>query len=61
MTNEQVLAWVYHRTRNGLFSRSRSVRDNALAEVNKVTQRYGSAWVPENAKDPNQPWSGERP
>lgn len=61
MTNEQVLAWVYHRTRNGLFSRNRDVRDNALADVNKATQQYAKHWTPANASDPNQPWTGEQP
>lgn len=56
-----LLAWVYHRTRNGLFSRKRAVRDQALADVNRATQSYAGAWTPKNASDPNQTWTGEQP
>lgn len=61
MSSEQLLAWVYHRTRNGLFSRQRSVRDQALADVNHATQKYAGTWTPQNARDPNQIWIGEKP
>lgn len=63
-TSEQelrrVLAWVYHRTRTGLFSQKRSERDKALSDVNAATQQYDAAWTP-SERDPNKIWCGEQP
>jgi hypothetical protein len=61
MTDAELLAWIYHRTRNGLFSHKRGERDQALADVNHATQNYSGVWVPQNARDPNQIWMGEKP
>lgn len=59
-TPEQLLAWVYHRTRTGLFSFRRSERDKALSDVNYWTQKYAGAWTP-SERDPNRIWCGESP
>lgn len=56
----RVLAWVYHRTRTGLFSQKRSERDKALSDVNAATQQYDAAWTP-SERDPNKIWCGEQP
>jgi hypothetical protein len=60
MTETELLAWVYHRTRNGLFSFKRSERDKALSDVNFATQQYVGAWTPIE-RDPNKIWMGEQP
>jgi hypothetical protein len=57
----QRLAWVYHRSRNGLFSRKRSERDAALADINGWTSDYDMHWKPSESADPNSQWFGERP
>lgn len=60
MTDTQLLAWIHHRTRAALFSRSRRERDRALADVNYWTQRFAGAWTPVE-RDPNRQWCGETP
>lgn len=60
MTEAELLAWVYHRTRTGLFSMKRSQRDAALADVNAATQGYAGKWKP-SEPDPNKTWCGEKP
>lgn len=57
---KRVLAWIYHRTRTGLFSLRRSQRDAALSDVNAATQKYDAAWTP-SQRDPNKIWCGEQP
>lgn len=60
MTDAELLAWVYHRTRTGLFSPKRSERDQALADVNYWTQKHAGTWTP-SERDPNKIWCGEMP
>jgi hypothetical protein len=55
------LAWVYHRSRNGLFSHKRSERDAALSDINGWTADFDKYWTPSQAADPNSQWFGERP
>lgn len=57
----RVLAWVYHRSRAGLFSFKRAQRDAALADINGWTDRFADYWRPTHAKDPNAQWFGEKP
>lgn len=60
MTDAELLAWIYHRTRTGLFSFKRSERDKALSDVNAATQEYSGTWTP-SERDPNKIWCGEKP
>lgn len=57
----RVLAWVYHRSRTGLFSRRRSARDAALSDINGWTDCFADYWRPVHSKDPNAEWYGENP
>lgn len=57
----RVLAWVYHRSRTGLFSFKRSARDAALADINGWTDQFAEYWRPSLSKDPNAEWFGEKP
>ena len=35
-----VLKWVFQRSRQGCFSRKRSERDAALADINRYTEKF---------------------
>jgi hypothetical protein len=35
-----VLKWVFQRSREGCFSRKRSERDAALADINRYTEKF---------------------
>lgn len=57
----RVLAFVYHRSRFGLFSFKRSQRDKALSDVNYWTEKYGQYWQPPLPPSRDRLWCGERP
>lgn len=57
----RVLAFVYHRSKFGLFSFKRSQRDKALSDVNYWTEKYGVYWQPPLPPDRNRIWTGEQP
>jgi len=57
----RVLAFVFHRSKFGLFSFRRSQRDQALSDVNYWTEKYGVYWQPPLPPDRNRIWCGERP
>lgn len=65
MSNDEekrLLGWIYHRSRNGLFSFRRSERDKALSDINHQCSKYHACWDGQAAKaDPNHEWMGERP
>lgn len=59
---QRILGWIYHRSRNGLFSMKRSARDAALSDINHEVGRFARFWDGKTAKaDPNHVWLGERP
>lgn len=61
-STDELLAWVYHRTRAGLFSFKRSERDKTLSDVNFWTQKYSHHWKPSECnRNPNSIWFGEMP
>ncbi len=61
-TAQQLLGWIYHRTRAACFSHKRSERDKALSDVNHLTQQFQNCWNGEAAtRDPNRDWCGEQP
>jgi hypothetical protein len=62
LTPEQLLGWIYHRSKNGLFSFRRSQRDAALSDINHAVQNFGHFWNGDASKrDPNHEWMGEQP
>lgn len=59
---QRILGWIYHRSRNGLFSMKRSERDAALSDINHAVQKFGACWNGQAVKaDPNHVWMGEAP
>lgn len=59
---QRILGWIYHRSRNGLFSMKRSERDAALSDINHEVGKFAQCWDGQAAKaDPNHEWMGERP
>lgn len=57
----RVLAFVFHRSKFGLFSFKRSQRDKALCDVNYWTEKYSSFWKPALPPSRNRVWFGESP
>lgn len=57
----RVLAFVYHRSKFGLFSFRRRVRDAALSDVNYWTEKFGVFWQPPLPPTRDRVWNGERP
>jgi hypothetical protein len=58
----RLLGWIYHRSRNGLFSMKRSERDQALADINHLCGKFQACWDGQAAKsNPNHQWTGEQP
>jgi hypothetical protein len=58
----RLLAWVYHRSRQGCFSFRRSVRDAALSDVNYWTEKYSQYWKPGSfSYSRERIWCGEYP
>lgn len=59
---QRLLGWIYHRSRNGLFSMRRSERDKALSDINHQCGKFHACWDGAAAKsDPNHEWMGEKP
>lgn len=57
----RVLAFVFHRSKFGLFSFRRAQRDAALSDVNYWTEKYSRFWRPPLPPDRHRVWCGERP
>lgn len=57
----RVLAFVYHRSKFGLFSNKRSLRDAALADVNYWTEQFRRFYTPPLPPSRDCTWCGESP
>lgn len=57
---KRLLGWVYQRSRIGCFSKIRSERDQALADINFHLSKFRDDYVPVT-KDPRSTWCGDSP